>query len=53
MHTAIVTNTTEIKAAFEEAKKLGLRWAAVSNTGLPQGKWRLTFIPEAAFNDTR
>lgn len=29
----------------------GYRWAATSNTGLPKGKWRLTFLPESAFVD--
>lgn len=49
MHVVIVSNLTELKAAFADAAKLGLRWGATSNTGLPQGKWRVTFLPEGAF----
>lgn len=49
MHTAMVTNEEEAAAATAEAEARGLRWAATSNAGLPQGQWRLTFIPASAF----
>lgn len=49
MHISIVSNVTELRQAFAEARAMGLRWAALSSTGLPEGQWRVTFIPETAF----
>lgn len=48
METVTVKSLTEMRAAFQEASKKGLKWAAVSRTGLPAGQWRLTFMPEPA-----
>ncbi len=48
METVTVKSLTEMRAAFEQASKKGLKWAAVSNAGCPAGVWRLTFIPEPA-----
>ena len=49
MYCVVVKNQEEVSAAYAEAEKRGLRIAAQSNTGLPHGVWRLTFLNQKAF----
>lgn len=49
MRTAVVTNEDEFHEAVAAAEKDGLRCAAVSNAGLPNGHVRMTFLPADVF----
>jgi hypothetical protein len=49
MKTAIVHNEDQAEKAIRLAEKEGLRCPARSNAGLPEGVWRLTFLPESPF----
>ncbi len=49
MRTVIVKSEEEATVANEQAEKDGLQWAATSNTGLPEGYSRMTFLPKSAF----
>jgi len=53
MWVVIVSSEEEANAAEQAAKEKGLQWAATSNTGLPYGKWHLTFLPASAFNNEK
>jgi hypothetical protein len=53
MESVIVSSEEEIVTAVEEHDKRGLRCAAMSNTGLPPGQMRLTFIPVDAFGNAK
>lgn len=44
-------NWQAIQASIDRHVAKGLRWAATSNAGLPDGKVRLTFLPESAFRE--
>lgn len=48
MHCIIIDDADLPNAPTRFAPE-GYRWAATSNSGLPKGKWRLTFLPESAF----
>lgn len=52
MH-CIIIDDADLTGAPTKLAPTGYRWAATSNTGLPRGKWRLTFLPESAFIDAR
>lgn len=49
MEIVIVRSKEEMENKVAEYGKRGLRVAVCSNTGLPSGTWRLTFLPESAF----
>lgn len=51
MQTRIVTSEDEFTSTCAEMEAKGLRLAAVSNSGLPKGSERLTFLPASAFKD--
>lgn len=51
MRCTVVHNETELDAAVADAKRDGMRLACTSNTGLPVGDYRLTFLPASAFTD--
>jgi len=52
MRVFIVGSEAEAKAVTDEQTQQGYQWACSSNTGLPAGQWRLTFLPNAIFMDT-
>lgn len=47
-----VTSEEEYAAVVKEHETAGRRLACVSNTGLPEGHFRLTFLPNSAFERT-
>lgn len=49
MKTVVVDGETDIDAVYAEMEAKGLRFAAMSNAGLPYGQLRLTFLPSSAF----
>jgi hypothetical protein len=49
MESVIVSSQDDIDAHVDEFSKRGMKPAALSNTVLPQGQARLTFLPETAF----
>lgn len=51
MRTVIVSTEDEWAEAEKSQALEGRRIAAASNTGLPQGRYRLTFLPKSAFVD--
>lgn len=51
METIIVSSEDELAEQVEVHKARGLRLAAISNTGLPEGQARLTFLPLKAFKE--
>lgn len=53
MHTRIVKSEEEFEAAVTANKAAGYEVACVSNTGLPQGQWRVTFLPAEAFKSDK
>lgn len=50
MESVIVSSQDEIDTHVEEFSKRGMKPAAMSNTGLPHGQARITFLPESAFD---
>lgn len=48
-HTAVVNTEEQFQQVIALAAKRDLRLACVSNTGLPDGWHRLTFLGRAAF----
>lgn len=50
MESAIVSHQDELDMHVEAFAKRGMKLAAVSNTGLPPGQIRITFLPESAFD---
>ena len=51
MYCVVVSDDEEAVAAVRRAQDNGLRLACVSNTGLPSGKARMTFLPAEVFTD--
>lgn len=49
MKAVIIKNVDEYDEALTQAEKEGLKMAAASNTGLPHGHLRITFLPSSAF----
>jgi len=49
MKTVIVDKSTDMAALKADMEAKGLRFAAMSNAGLPYGQLRLTFLPSSAF----
>jgi hypothetical protein len=52
MRTVYVTSEAQFDAVCAEMTAQGMRLAGISNSGLPKGTERLTFLPEDAFNPT-
>lgn len=50
MESVIVSHQDEIDAHVEAFAKRGMKPGAMSNTGLPHGQARITFIEESAFD---
>lgn len=53
MYSTVVHDEDEFAWACTKARCAGYRLAAVSNTGLPPGQRRLTFLPSFRFDDTK
>jgi hypothetical protein len=54
MHVVVIDATgAALEAADKAAEEKGLRWASSSNTGLPRGKMRVTYLPHSAFTTPR
>lgn len=49
MESVIISSQDEIDAHVAKFAKRGMKPAAMSNTGLPPGQARITFIPDSAF----
>lgn len=49
MQTVTVSTKKEAMEQLDEHTPLGQHFSAASNTGLPLGKLRLTFLPTSAF----
>lgn len=46
-------NIEEYEKAVTEMEAEGFRLAAMSNAGLPIGRFRLTFLPASTFTDNK
>ncbi len=51
MVTSIVKSEEEFNKARDEAYSNGYRIASISNTGLPEGHFRITFLDQSCFKD--
>lgn len=51
MH-CIIIDEADLPDAPTKFAPEGYQWAVTSNAGLPEDKWRLTFLPDSVFTNT-